>query len=125
MTASKYVSSVRVLIQQAAEREGNVTFKELFDVFPQGTPSPDVYNTLESACEEIAPWSEAIYSVVLSKKGTCLPGDGFFDIFRLHRSEDYLAIAGDTHCLDLTQEQQEKMVFLEKARVYLHARDNK
>ena len=121
MILPEYLSSVKALIRRAAELHRPVPFSALYSQFPERTPAPNVYDTLEAACEELAPWSEAIYSVVLVKKDTGLPGDGFFDIFRNHRSDEYKAIAGDTSTLRLTQDQREQMVALEKVRVYARA----
>jgi hypothetical protein len=121
MILSEYVLSVKTLIRHAAELRKSVLFSELHSKFPERTPPANVYDTLEAACAELALWSEAIYSVVLAKKSTGLPGDGFFDIFRNHQSEEYKAIAGDIGPLHLTQDQREKMVALEKSRVYAHA----
>jgi hypothetical protein len=121
MILSKCIPPVKELIRRAAELRRPVPFPDLYALFPKGTPPQNVYTTLEAACEELSPWSEAIYSVVLAKKDTGLPGDGFFNMFLLHRSEEYKAIAGDTSTLDLTLDQREKMVALEKPRVYAHA----
>lgn len=122
MILSEYIPPVKTLIRSAAELRRPVSFRDLYVLFPEGTSSTDVYSTLDAACEDLAHWSEAIYSVVLAKKDTGLPGDGFFDMFLIHRSEEYRAIAGSTATLKLTFQQREQMVALEKRRVYAHAK---
>lgn len=121
MILTDYVPPLKALMRRAAELKKPVRYPELHSQLPEGTPRADVYDTLEAACEQLAPYSEAIYSVVLAKKDTGLPADGFFDIFLHHRNDEYKAIAGGTLTLDLTRDQQEQMVALEKARVYAHA----
>jgi hypothetical protein len=115
------IPAVRSLLHAAAARRGTVSFAELFKQFDQDVEPHDVYDTLEAACVELADWKDAIYSVVLAKAATKLPGDGFFDIFRFHRAAEYVRIAGDTHVHGLDHAQRSAMVSLERPRVYAHA----
>lgn len=121
MVRQEYVSRVQNLINQAAKSKGTVSFVDLFAVFPEKTPLDDVYDTLEAASANLARWGDAIYSVVMAKKSTGLPGDGFFDIYRIHRRDGYKAICNGSSSLNLTESQKKEMVDLEKARVYDHA----
>jgi hypothetical protein len=121
MIIQKRVSAVRSLLQAAAARRGTVSFAQLFREFEQGVAPADVYDTLEAACVELADWKIAIYSALLAKANTKLPGDGFFDIFRLHREAEYKRIAGKAHVRDLDDEQRSQMVSSERPRVYAHA----
>lgn len=121
MILKKFIPPVAHLLEQAAKSRETVRFAKLFACFPENTAQADVYDTMEAACADLAPWSVAIYSVVLAKKGNGLPGDGFFDIFRIHRRDEFAEISQGASTLRLTQEQKEQMVALEKARVYAHA----
>lgn len=123
MVRKECVARVQNLIHQAAKSKGTVSFKDLFACFPENIPQDDVYDTLEKACANLGSWTDAIYSVVMTKKTTGLPGDGFFDIFRLHRREEYLSICGGVPSLTLTDAQKKQMVDLEKTRVYEHAEE--
>ncbi|WP_186114903.1 hypothetical protein [Burkholderia gladioli] len=98
-----------------------VTFKQLFSAFPTETPPSDVYDTLEQACSELAPWNEVIYSAVMARAKDGLPGDGFFDIFKTHRQMEFRRIAGDADTRNLADEQRKQITELERERVYVHA----
>jgi hypothetical protein len=65
---------------------------------------------------------DAIYSAVMAKAKTGVPGDGFFDTFRIHRYDDYLRTAGNVQVNELTDEQRAKMVAIERPLVYAHAK---
>jgi hypothetical protein len=121
MVIVECVASVETLIREAAEFQKTASFSALHARFPEGTPAQHVYDTLEAACAQLAPWTEAIYSVVLAKKETDLPGDGFFDIFRIHREAEYTDIGGKGTTLSLSPDQKKQMVALERSRVYAHA----
>ena len=114
------VFSVRGLLHTAATCRNTVSFPQLFGEFRKNVNPNDVYDTLEAASVELADWKVAIYSVLLAKANTRLPGDGFFDIFRLHRDEDYRRIAGNTHVHALSHKQRCEMVDIERPRVYAH-----
>ena len=120
MIIADQIPSVMTLLATAAATKRTVSFSELFSHFQKGTPQSDVYDTLEAACAEIANWDVAIYSVLMAKKATGLPGDGFFDIFRVHREREYRGIAGNAHIVALTPEQRKEMVKREKVRVHAH-----
>lgn len=122
MILAQYIPSVRNLIQKAAVNNTTVPFPRLFDLFHEGTASADVYDTLEEACVELADWKTAIYSVVMAKSKTGLPGDGFFDIYRVHRNAEYKRVAGNTDVHSLTHDQRVQMVQIERPVVFAHAR---
>jgi len=117
------VFAVQGLLHTAAAGRRTISFPQLFREFGENVTPHDVYDTLEAACVELADWKVAIYSVLLAKAGTRLPGDGFFDIFRLHREDDYRRIAGNTHVHALNHEQRSEMVGIERPRVYAHAKN--
>jgi hypothetical protein len=121
MIIAEQVPNVMTLLETAADARKTVSFPTLFSYFPEATPIQDVYETLEAASTEIARLDVAIYSVLMAKRGTGLPGDGFFDVFRVHREQEYREIAGNTHIVALTLEQKKEMVKREKIRVYAHA----
>lgn len=115
------VFAVQGLLHAAAAGRRTISFPQLFGEFGENVAPNDVYDTLEAACVKLADWKVAIYSVLLAKADTRLPGDGFFDIFRLHREDDYDRIAGNTHVHALNHEQRREMVGIERPRVYAHA----
>lgn len=121
MIIPERVLAVRTLLQAAAVSRKTISFPQLFKEFEQGATPPDVYDTLEAACFELADWKVAIYSVLLAKAGSRLPGDGFFDIFRFHREAEYKRIAGNTHVHALSHEQRSEIVNIERPRVFAHA----
>ena len=121
MILDSYISAVKALLKEAAESNGLVSFSDLHKLFLPGTPASNVYDTLEAACGELAPFSEAIYSVLLAKKQSGLPGDGFFDMFRIHRDSEFKKIAGDSSIPSLTEDLRRQMTKAERSRVYVHA----
>lgn len=120
MIIQNRVTAVRDLLQAAAAGRRTVSFPQLFEKFQKGVQVNDVWDTLEAASADLADPREAIYSALLAKASTGLPGEGFFDTFRLHREEDYKRIAGDLHLRALTDEQLREMVGIERPRVYAH-----
>ena len=121
MIIENRVTAVRTFLKTAGRTKGLCSFQNLFKLF-QGKGEPiDVYDTLEEAGRQLAPSSDAIVTALMAKNNG-LPGDGFFDIFRTKRSEEYAAIAG-AHTLvrELTFAQREEMVMNERARVYAYA----
>ncbi|MDN4056015.1 hypothetical protein QPK32_23390 [Massilia sp. YIM B02763] len=121
MVIQEQVTVIRELLQDAAIHRTTVSFPQIFWLFDEDVAPHDVYDTLEAACVQIADWSTAIYSAVLAKSGSHMPGDGFFDIFRLHREAEYRRIAARAHVRELSLEQRRQMVAFERDRVYSHA----
>lgn len=121
MVIQGQVSAMRELLQSAAVCRATTSFPQIFQLFDEDVAPHDVYDTLEAACVQLADWGTAIYSVVLAKSGSLMPGDGFFDIFRLHREVEYRRIAAWAHVRELSLEQRRQMVAFERDRVYAHA----
>lgn len=122
MIIEAQLPAITALIKKAASASDNVAFNALYALFPKNTPAQKVHATLEAACTGIAASDLAIYSVVMVKKDTGLPGDAFFAIFKAMHDDEYTAIAGDVSLLHLTLVQKQLMVNAEKARVYAHAK---
>ncbi|MGS0744227.1 hypothetical protein ACVBEF_20810 [Glaciimonas sp. GG7] len=122
MIIEAQLPAITALIKNAASASDNVAFNALYAFFPKNTPAQKVHATLEAACTGIAPSHLAIYSVVMVKKDTGLPGDAFFATFKAMHDDEYTAIAGDASLLHLTLVQKQLMVNAEKARVYAHAK---
>ncbi len=115
------VPRVQRLFFEAAVRRKTLSFSNLFQQFEPDTAGMDVYDTLEAATVELADFRQAIYSALLAKAGTGLPGDGFFDIFRIYRDSEYRHLAGTSCIPDLTDEQKAEMARNERCRVFEHA----
>ena len=99
-----------------------VSFRSASTAFPPETDAGHVYDTLEAASSRLVPVQHAILSAVLAKPRTGLPGQGFYDMFRVHRSADYARIAGhQTHPTRLTSLQMQEMADLERSRVHAFA----
>lgn len=122
MIIEAQLPAITALIKKAASSSNSVAFNALYALFPKNTPAQKVHATLEAACTGIVDFDQAIYSVVMVRKDTGLPGDGFFATFQAVRNAEYTAIAGDTAILNLTLAQKQLMVNAEKARVYAHAK---
>lgn len=122
MVITEKLDEIVELIRLAARTKSTVSFSALYGCFDKNTPRPDMHDTLESACNQLAHWSDAIYSAVMAKKDSGCPGSGFFDTFSIHRNDEYTTIAPNIkHVTELTDSQQQKIAQLERTRVYEHA----
>ena len=118
----EYVNSLKELFTRKAKVRHTISFSELFSLFDEKVKKPDIYQTMEFGCGEIAPREIAIYEALLAKKSDGLPGSGFFDIFRNRRSEDYRKIApAMPYPNRLSLEEQQAITLIERERVYEHA----
>lgn len=122
MVISEKVAEVRELLISAAKHKGTVSYPDVFRLFPDEVDKPDIFWTLEAACKEVCPRDIALYDSLMAKKETGMPGDGFFDVFRNMRRQEYSQISnGEERITYLTDEQKQEMVQLERKRVYDHA----
>lgn len=125
MVIEEKMEAVMALLQMTAQKKIVCSFSSLHNIFDEGTSSSDVYDTLEEASLTLAPSEEAIYSALMAKKGTLLPGSGFFDIFKNKRDSEYNLLAGrSTHPADLNIQQMQAISQLERSRVYTHAENH-
>ena len=116
MVIQKRGSAVRTLLHHAAITRATVSFRQVFQLFDNDATPHDVYDTLEAACVQLAEWSTAIYSALLAKSGSQLPGDELYDIFHLHRDVEYQRIAARLHVRALSYEQRRETAAFERAR---------
>lgn len=118
MIIRRHVAAVETLLRTTAQRRQTCSFGNLFALFGDHAEPKDVYETLECASKQLAPWADAIFSAVLAKRDG-QPGDGFLDVFRNHRQAEYAAIAGaQTPIPKLTSAQRLQMADRERLRVY-------
>ncbi|PUA19299.1 hypothetical protein [Glaciimonas sp. PCH181] len=122
MIIEAQLPAITALLKKAANASDSVAFNALYALFPKNTPAQKVHATLEAACISLADFDLAIYSVVMVKKDTGLPGDGFFATYKAIHEAEYTTIAGDTALIALTLAQKQLMVNAEKTRVYAHAK---
>lgn len=123
MIREEFVSEVAALLRKAAKARSTVSYNQLYAIFGKTPSQLDVFDTLEAAGNLLADLEVAIYTSVLAKNATGLPGDGFYDAFRNLRYSEWEAIAGEGMSIvpSLTIGQRRKMVDAERTRVYLHA----
>ncbi|MFP3616468.1 hypothetical protein SB778_41240, partial [Paraburkholderia sp. SIMBA_050] len=60
----------------------------------------------------------ANYTSLMAKRDSGLPGDGFFDTYRLHRLIEYKSLVGDIATLDLSEHDKKILTNKERERVY-------
>lgn len=122
MVVDDRVLDVMSALQRAGREKTTLSFGGLHALFGEAPELNDVYDTLERASGNLADLKDAIPSALLAKRSDGLPGNGFFEIFKLHRSADYNNIAGaQTPVPMLTQTQKEQMTTMERSRVYAYA----
>ena len=116
---------VYFLLLEAAKNRQCVSYKKLYDLFDDETPFPVMNATLEAASESLALMEDAIYSALMARDSNNCPGSGFYDVYRIHRAEEYEAIAGSKDISKLSDREKKKIAKLERERVYEHAvKDN-
>jgi hypothetical protein len=122
MVISEKVPVIKRLLISTAKRKGTASYPDVFRLFPNDIDKPSIFWTLEAACKEVCPRDIALYDSLMAKKGTGMPGDGFFDVFRNMRRREYSRISnGEERIVYLTDEQKKEIVLLERRRVYDHA----
>lgn len=122
MVISEKVPEICALLTSSAKGRRTVSYGDVIRMFSDDVDKSDIYWTLEAACREVCPREIALYDSLMAKKETGLPGDGFFDVFRNMRSQEYNEISnGEQRITYLTFDQKKKMVMLERKRVYDNA----
>ena len=112
------------LIRIAVKNRSTFNFKDFHKIFEKSVSDRDRYDTLDAASNSFSHPREAIYSSVMARPSTGLPGVGFFETFKIYHNDDYLSIAGDTHPTKLSEPQQSQMALPERERVYNHFSSN-
>lgn len=112
------------MLLDAAKRDSVIPMKKFHNIFDSTTPVNDRYETLEAASEKIEDPTIAIYSALLSKKDTGLPGDGFFDIFLNCRRSEAISLVGNKYLHQLTDADKQKIAEHERPIVYTNAKNH-
>ena len=114
---------IRLLVAKASRRSA-IRYGAIYEFFENDIPQPVVWETFEEACRRIAPSEVAIYGCLLAKKDSGLPGDGFFDIFKNKRLNEYLKVTGGVRLASntLSLEQMQQIAQLERERVHQHSK---
>jgi len=115
------ISEIASTLLKAAKQESVVTMREFHKLFKDDIPMNDKYDTLEAASRALEYPSVAIYSAVLSKKETDLPGDGFFDVFLNSKSDKSIELVGEKWLHELTFEDKKLITKYERNVVYKDA----
>lgn len=117
------IPQITNLLIAKAVRRSAIRYGAIYRFFDKDTPRNIVWETFEEACRRIAPSEEAIYGVLMAKKDTGLPGDGFYDIFKNKRLTEYLEVTGGVRIEsnELNIEQRRIIAQIERERVHTHA----
>ncbi|MET3217407.1 UNVERIFIED_ORG: hypothetical protein ABIC48_005191 [Burkholderia territorii] len=123
LSHDEMVREIVQLLQNAAEKRRTVSFKLLYETAElpkEATPMErgECHRALEAAANEIGDFRTANYTSLMAKKDTGLPGDGFFDTYRLHRLAEYKSLVGDVDPRDLSERQKKILTDKERERVY-------
>lgn len=121
--SEEMVIAIIPLLLSAAKANATVSFATLYRTIGlRGDEDRhECHRSLEEAANAIRDFRVANYTSLMSKKDSGLPGDGFFDMFRLHRKEEYIDLVGNVWITDLTHQQKEKLTSAERLRVYADA----
>ncbi len=113
---------IDLLIEKASRRSA-IRYSAIYEFFKKDTLQTVVWETFEEACRRIAPSEIAIYGSLLAKKGSNLPGDGFFDVFKNKRLDEYLVVTGGVRieANNLSEEQKKTITQIERERVHQHS----
>lgn len=117
------VVAIKSVLARAAKNRGIVRYPAIYALFAQDEDKNVVWETFEQASREIASPSEAIYGVLVRAKGTELPANGFFELFKNMRSEKYKEITGSYGAPSslLDSDKKAEIVKIESEAVYEHA----
>lgn len=110
-------------IKEKALRRSAILYSAIYKFFPPGTSNVEVWNTFEEVCNRLSKPKDAIYGALMAKRGTRLPGDGFFNAFKNTRREAFLSVTNNNELQanQLTNIQKEIIAKMERERVYRHA----
>jgi len=115
------ISEIASLLLRAAKEENVATMWEFHNLFEDNIPMNDKYDTLEAASRALEYPKIAIYSAVLAKKDTGLPGGGFFDVFLNSKREKAIELIGEKSLHQLTLEDKKLITEYERKVVYKNA----
>lgn len=123
LSHEKMVKTITQLLQDAAEKRNTVSFKLLHESveLPKQSTSIDrgeCHRALEDAANAICDFRAANFTSLMAKRDSGLPGDGFFDTYRLHRLDEYKSLVGDTATLELSEHDKKILTDKERERVY-------
>ncbi|CAI8855657.1 MULTISPECIES: hypothetical protein [Burkholderia] len=123
LSHEKMVQVIAQILQDAAEKRRTVSFKFLYESvgLPKQSTSierGECHRALEDAANEICDFRTANYTSLMAKRDSGLPGDGFFDTYRLHRLIEYKSLVGDIATLDLSEHDKKILTNKERERVY-------
>lgn len=119
MIIKKYIKPIQKLFSETAMREETLSYGKFFSVFgDEELLNADIYDTLEQACRNLINRDKAICEALLAKKDDGLPGDGFFDVYKNNRWDEYKEIADNLITQDLNLNQKREIVLIERKRVY-------
>lgn len=116
------ISEIAFLLLDAAKDECVVSMWVFHRLFNDEASKNDKYDSLEAASRALEYPNVAIYSSVLSKKDTGLPGDGFFDVFLNSKRDKSIELVGDKRLHNLTFEDKKIITEYERDIVYKNAR---
>ncbi|WP_321870423.1 hypothetical protein [Burkholderia ubonensis] len=123
LSHEKMIRIIVQILQNAAENGRTVSFKFLYETvgLPKQSTSTErgeCHRAMEDAANEICDFRVANFTSLMAKKDTGLPGDGFFDTYRLHRFDEYKSLVGDIATLDLSEHDKKILTNKERERVY-------
>jgi plasmid replication initiation protein len=103
-------SNIQNILVTAGKIKKTVSYGEIYALFADSERNT-VWNTFENACRELADPKEAIYGVLMRKKGSEFPESGFFELFKNTRSEMYMSVTGNySHPSNTLNCQQKKQI---------------
>lgn len=117
------ISPVAAKLLNAAENEMTLDFLAFHSVFEQNATARDKYDTLDAAARALCALGTANYSAVLAKKNDACPGSGFYEIYNNLRHQEFHDEVGHNSVHDLTTEEKQRLVCIERERVYQHAKE--
>jgi hypothetical protein len=110
---------VRALQRTAANRRV-LPYGKFHAMFDSTVPLIKRYQVLESAINVLGDVSSIDYGVLLACDNG-LPGADFFQRYRRHRLDDFVAVMGDPRFCRQSRKQQRVLADRERERVYAHA----
>jgi hypothetical protein len=118
MIIKNKINDIAEVLLEAAKNCKTIPYPAIYEIFKDTNISHvDIWDTFEATGRKIAPLDKCIFGALLRDK-TGLPKEGFFDIYKIHRSNEYFQIVGDKNILGLTKKEKEIITNKERQRIW-------
>ena len=117
---AEMASRVAMALQRTAHNRRLLPYVKFHALFDRLVPLSRRYRALEGAINLLGDVTRIDYDVLLACDNG-LPGPDFFQRYRKHRFDEFVAVMGDPRFCKQSRKQQRVLADQERGRVYAHA----